>query len=116
MGFILFLIATLLWLPLTLINFIVVFSKTGISNRYFNESAIDIDKFANRNFRAIWNITLKNKDGYQFGDVRETISSALGKNQRDNTLTSFGLIMCSILDGLDKKHCEKSINNFESDI
>jgi len=108
MGFLLFIIATILWLPLTLANFIVVFAKKGLSNQYFKQTAMDIDRFANRNFRTLWNYTLQ-KDGYSFGDVRETISSALGKNKRGNTLTKIGKALCYILDTLDKNHCLKSI-------
>lgn len=105
-GFILFLIAYILFLPLTLINFLVVRNKG-----YFLSTAINIDIFANREFRATWNKFLKTEQGYNFGKVGETISSALGKNQRDNTLTKTGKTLCSILDFFDKEHCKKSINN-----
>ena len=47
--------------------------------------------------------------GYQFGVIGETISSALGKNQRDKTLTTTGKILVFILDFLDENHCENSI-------
>lgn len=103
---ILFLIAYILFLPLSIINFFVV-RKKG----YFKSSAISIDVFANREFRATWNKFLKTQQGYKFGNVGETISSALGKNERDNTLTKTGKILCSILDFIDKEHCRKSINN-----
>lgn len=108
MGFFLFIIASILWLPLTLLNWIAVAYKYGISNEYFKQTAIDIDKFGNRNFRTLLNLTLQ-KDGYKFGNINETISSALGKNQRDNKLTNTGRIICKILDTLDKNHCQKSI-------
>jgi hypothetical protein len=57
MGFILFIIAYLLYWPLTLINFFVVENKKG----YFRSSAITIDKLANREFRTLCNKTLKLK-------------------------------------------------------
>lgn len=79
MGFLLFIIASILWLPLTVLNWIAVAYKYGISNKYFHETAVDIDKFGNRNFRTLLNLTLQT-NGYQFGNVNETISSALGKN------------------------------------
>ncbi len=110
MGIILFIIASILWLPLTLINWVFVAFQYGISNEYFKQTAIDIDKFANRNFRCLWN-TILQKNGYEFGNVNETISSALGKNQNRNTLTKFGKIICKILDFLDRNHCAKSIKN-----
>jgi hypothetical protein len=113
MGIVLYFIAIILFLPLTIINFIFVCFKYGVKwsviNGFFRETAVDIDRFGNRNFRTLWNITLITNNGYKFGDIRETISSVLGKNQRDNTLTKIGKLLCLILDFLDKNHCEKSI-------
>lgn len=110
MGFILYIIASLLWLPLTILNWIIVAYKYGLSNNYFLQTAIDIDKFGNRNFRTLLNNILIKKESYQFGNVEETISSVLGKNQRDKTLTKTGIIICWILNSIDKEHCKKSIN------
>jgi len=36
----------------------------------------------------------------------------LGKNQRGQTLTKLGNVICNILDFLDKNHCKKSIRNY----
>ena len=109
MGILLYIIATILWVVITPLNWIIVTFKQGLSNAYFKETAIDIDKFGNRNFRTFLNTTMKIKGGYMFGNVNETISSALGKNQRDGTLSWFGKVICKILDTIDKNHCEKSI-------
>lgn len=103
---ILFLIAYILILPLTVVNFFVVRSKG-----YFKSTAINVDMFGNREFRATWNKFLITKDVYKFGDPRETISSALGKNQLKGTLTTTGKILCWILDSIDHNHCIKSIKN-----
>lgn len=105
-GFILFLIAYILTFPMTIINYIVVKEKG-----YFRSTALSIDIFANREYRATWNKFLKKENGYPFGKKGETISSSIGKNQRDGTLTKTGEILCSILDWLDKNHCQNSINN-----
>jgi len=116
MGILLYFIALILFVPLTIINFFVVLFKYGakwkVVNEFFHQTAVDIDRFGNRNFRTLWNETLRKENGYKFGDERETISSALGKNKRDNTLTKTGKILCNILDFLDKNHCLKSIKNF----
>lgn len=105
MGVILFFIAYLLFLPLSFINFLFVRNKG-----YFKDSAINIDRFANREFRTSLNRCLrKNESPYKHGDIRETISSVLGKNKRFGYLTRLGKIICIILDALDKNHCEKSI-------
>lgn len=110
MGTLLYIIAVILWVILTPINWFIVSFKYGLSNAYFKETAIDIDKFGNRNFRTFLNVTMRLRNGYKFGNINETISSALGKNQRDGTLSWFGKGICFILDKLDKNHCKKSIN------
>jgi len=107
MGFILFIIAYILYLPLTVVNFLVVKNKKG----YFKSSAITIDKLANREFRTLLNKTLRLGNGYLFGAENETISSALGKNQRDKTLTKTGKVLVWILDKIDNNHSLKSISN-----
>jgi hypothetical protein len=105
MGFILFITAYVLFLPISFINFLFVRNKG-----YFKDSAINIDKFGNREFRAGLNATLiKPNSPFKFGNMEETISSVLGKNQRFGHLTKFGKIICLILDTIDKNHCEKSI-------
>ena len=75
MGILLYIIATILWIVLTPINWVVVAMKHGLSNKYFFETAIDLDKFGNRNFRAFLNATMRINNGYAFGNPNETISS-----------------------------------------
>jgi hypothetical protein len=52
---------------------------------------------------------LKKKSKHRFGHPDETISSVLGKNKRDNTLTKLGAILSNVLDFLDENHSIKSI-------
>ena len=75
LGYILFLVAYLLFLPLTIFNALNV-RKKG----YFLDTAINIDRF---------------------GNIDETISSVLGKNQRFGHLTKFGKVICKILDTIN---------------
>lgn len=110
MGIILYIIATVLWVFITPINWVIVCFKYGLSNSYFKETAVDIDRFGNRNFRTFLNVLMREENGYPFGNVNETISSVLGKNQRDGTLTRFGRLICAVLDSLDKNHCKNSIS------
>lgn len=110
-GFLLFIIAFVLLLPLTVVNFLVVFfDKETRVRGYFLSTAINIDKFANREFRAMLNKFLRTKNGYEFGNFNETISSALGKNKRDGTLSGCGKLLACLLDFLDENHCEKAIS------
>jgi hypothetical protein len=105
MGLLLFIIAYILYLPLTIINFFVVKNKSG----YFKNSAVNLDKFGNREFRTLLNKTLILKDSeFKFGDIRETISGVLGKNECYKKLTTTGKVLVWILNKLDKNHCWKS--------
>lgn len=107
---ILFLIAYTLLLPLTIINFLVVLlTSRDKAKGYFRTTALNIDKFGNREFRKLWNLTLIIDRGYQFGNPEETISSVLGKNERDGTLSIIGKVLAWILNTIDKDHCLKSI-------
>ena len=112
MNLLLFLFAWFLILPLTVWNLIVVYQKNGSVKGYFRGTALSIDIWANREFRTLWNTQLRIDGGYEFGKENETISSALGKNERDKTLSKKGKILVAILDFLDKNHCIKSIKEF----
>ena len=103
---VLFFVAYRLFLPLSLLNFFFVENKKG----YFLSSATNLDKFANREFRTLWNKSLKTSKGHSFGNIEETISSALGKNERDGTLTKAGKVLVWILDKFHKNHAKKSIS------
>lgn len=106
MGLLLFLIAYILFLPLTIWNYFLV-----KGDGYWLSSALSLDIYANREFRTLWNKYLRTKDGYKFGVNGETISSALGKNERDGTLTETGKKLVWILNKLDDNHCMKSIDD-----
>lgn len=103
---ILFIIAYVLYLPLTVVNWLFVKEKSG----YFKSSAINLDKFGNREFRTLFNKTLINDKGHRFGNIEETISSVLGKNQLTGTLTNIGKVLVWILDKIENDHSLKSID------
>lgn len=103
---ILFTIAYVLYLPLTVVNWLFVKDKSG----YFKSSAINLDKFGNREFRTLFNKVLITDKGHRFGNIEETISSVLGKNQLTGTLTKCGSILVWILDKIENDHALKSIN------
>lgn len=89
---ILFIVAYLLWFPLTIVNYFFV-KKKG----YFRNTALNIDIFANREFRSLFNRTLITKQGYQFGQKNETISSVVGRNYLTKTLTTTGKLLVNLL-------------------
>lgn len=72
--------------------------------------ATAIDASGNVVCKDLFNLCLTQKEGYEFGNRKETVSSALGKNQRDGTLTGLGKFVALTLDKIDKDHCLKSID------
>ena len=93
LGILLYIIAAFLFPIVAMANLLVVLYKTirvrGLwksVNSNFLMLAQQIDIFANVSFPILWNTLLKNKNGYSFGVKKETLSSALGKNQINNTL------------------------------
>lgn len=123
MGFILSVIAQLLYLIVGVLNTPIVIYKLRKKRgffRAFNEyqftSAKDTDIFGNYKYRATWNTLFINKYGYKFGVKGETISSALGKNQLRRDLTFIGWFMVYVLWVIDVKywfkggHCLNSID------
>ena len=106
---ILFVLAYVLYLPLSIVNWLFVKNKSG----YFKSSAVNLDKFGNREFRTLFNKVLINNKGHRFGNIEETISSVLGKNQLTGTLTKCGLVLVWILDKIENDHALKSINYHE---
>lgn len=78
---------------------------------YFKFLAICIDQMGNVALEFGLNAVLITKNGYQFGNKMETISSALGKNQVVGTLTKLGWVLVNILDWINPNHCIKAINN-----
>jgi len=79
------------------------------TNKYFRLLAISIDQMGNVAMQDLFDDILILKKGYKFGDVDETISSVLGKNERMKTLTSLGRAIVSFLNFIDPNHALNSI-------
>jgi 8-oxo-dGTP diphosphatase len=77
----------------------------------FLSIATSIDASGNVVCKDLFNLTLIKKGGYKFGKRKETISSALGKNQRDKTLTGLGRLVVFVLDKIEANHCLRSIDS-----
>ena len=106
---------TLLYILLPVVAIYVII-KTIFKERprtlkvWFYRTAMSIDRFANVNAAELFNDIFIKKGGYKFGHPDETISSVIGKNQRDKTLTRFGRSLRRILDKIEPNHCLDSIN------
>ncbi|MBA4318500.1 MAG: hypothetical protein C0412_08875 [Flavobacterium sp.] len=80
-------------------------------DQQFLSIATSIDASGNVVCKDLFNLILKQKGGVDFGNRKETISSVLGKNKRDGTLTRTGKGVAFILDKIDTNHCLKSIDS-----
>ncbi|NJB72614.1 ADP-ribose pyrophosphatase YjhB (NUDIX family) [Saonia flava] len=117
-GFLLFLISIVLLVLTGPFGFIYglfhsLFAKgfTGLGE-FFLKIAISIDQLGNVLMQHLLNLLWIKKDGYKFGNRDETISSALGRNNKMNTLTSFGQFIDKILDIIDNNHSLDSIDYY----
>tara|TARA_R100001443_G_scaffold20619_2_gene32735 strand:+ start:6821 stop:7210 length:390 start_codon:yes stop_codon:yes gene_type:complete len=107
---------TLLYLLLPIIICFMILKYIFTGNKkmlavWFYRTAREIDLFANVVGAEFWNAVFITNGGYKFGNPKETISSVLGKNQRDKTLTLLGDALRWVLDRIDEDHCLNSIND-----
>jgi 8-oxo-dGTP pyrophosphatase MutT (NUDIX family) len=117
-GLLLFLISVILLVitgPLGLIYgiFHSLFTR-GVKGvgEYFLQIAISIDQLGNVLMQHLLNLLWIQPRGYPFGNRDETISSALGRNKRDGTLTLLGKWMDALLDRIDPNHSLNSIDYY----
>tara|TARA_R110002020_G_scaffold139380_3_gene310296 strand:- start:852 stop:1238 length:387 start_codon:yes stop_codon:yes gene_type:complete len=115
-GFLVLIVASILLyllLPIVSIFMIIKYLFTGDKRMitvWFWRTARAIDVFANVNGAEFFDAIFIRDGGYKFGNPKETISSVIGKNQRDNTLSIAGQILRWMLDRIDQDHCLNSIN------
>ena len=116
-GLLLLLIAWILILPISLINVILVASKSKTNgwiktlSGYFQGTARNIDIFGANEFRSLWNAIIVKENGVKFKGDGKTISAYLGANQTIGTLTWFGRLIANFLDLIDANHCRKAYIN-----
>ena len=122
-NLLLFIVAPIIELALMPINVLVVFFKdwknkgfklalVGISN-YFKESAIRKDIYLCREYRSLWNVTLKIKEGKEIGISNRTLSADLGEQDKNGTMSRTGAILNLILFLIERNHCRKSLDYFD---
>lgn len=112
MGLLLTITAYILLLALAIPSIIVgtivsLFQHQG--NAYYMNMAIGIDHLGNVICQHLFNLVLIKKTGYKFGNIESSISRVLGVNKKAGTCTTTGLLLCKILNSIDKNHVEKSI-------
>ncbi|MFZ9004296.1 MAG: NUDIX hydrolase [Robiginitalea sp.] len=118
-GLLLFLISILLLVITAPLGFVYGVLHCLITRRikglgeYLLQIAISIDQLGNVLMQHLLNLLWINPGGgYPFGNRDETISSALGRNKRNGTLSAFGRGMDSLLDRIDPNHSLNSIDYY----
>lgn len=115
-SILLFLTAILLFalfLPFAVVTSIVMLfvkdtrKKAGPAALFY-AIAWSIDLLGNVVFSDLFNIIFIRHGGYRFGEVGETVSSALGVNQINGTLSGAGHRLANLLDRIDPNHCNKA--------
>jgi len=118
MGFLLWFVSIIAKLIVYPIAFITTFAKEFYHTHFnralakvdqqFMDIAVANDATSNVVCDDLFNLIMIKSNGYQFGNRKETISSAFGKNLENGTLTWFGKVIVFLL---TKKHCIDSIDN-----
>jgi hypothetical protein len=117
-GFILFLLALILFLlttPIGLLYSIIYrleWKSWKALGEYLLEVAISIDQSGNVIMQDLLNGLFILRGGYKFGNRDETISSVIGKNKSANTLAPLGKLLATVLDGIDSGHSLNSIDYY----
>lgn len=78
---------------------------------FFTEIAASFDQLGNAVFGGFLNWLFIKGDGYAFGDKDDTVSEALGWNERYETLSKTGTAIVWILHKLEKDHCRLAMLN-----
>lgn len=125
MGFLAYIVSVILstiFVPIGIIyGFVKIFYKQTIrkalhdlDNKFF-DLGYSKDQHGGVSCKELFNDILITKDSkHKFGNPDETISSVLGKNRRDNTLTWCGKALCWILGLFQKDHEIRAIEEDEN--
>lgn len=68
-----------------------------------------MSKMMNVGYFNVFNNLLIKSNGIRFGGQDETVSSVIGKNVLNNTLTPLGALVNMVLDFIDPKHSINAI-------
>jgi len=111
-NFLLIFLAILLLIPFGTLGILYALFTVRPLSEYWRGIAESLDQLGNHVCGPIfnqWMIVEHNKYMTKFGNIDETVSSVLGKNQRTNTLTRSGKWLNRLLNRLDENHSIDSI-------
>ena len=108
-NFMLLILAIVLLIPFGLLGVIFAIFTVRPLGDYWGKLAESLDQHGNAVCGPIFTQWMITSDGYPFGNIDETVSSALGKNHRMGTLTKSGRFLEKLLHLLDTNHSEDAI-------
>ena len=115
-GFVLFIVALVLLIVLSATTFVISFTYYLLRcklSKWFRDMALVLDVLGNVMCAQVFNIALKKKGGFEFGNPTHTISYVLGKNEELNKLTYIGKLLVKVLNSIEKNHCKKAVFLYE---
>lgn len=110
--YLLVILACLLFIIFAPIGWLVALFFKGRKD-YFWRVALSIDQTGNVICGKFFDLTLRTKEGYSFGEVDRTISYALGRNKIKGTLTTTGKALDQLLETLDEEHTLNAVKSGE---
>lgn len=111
-NFLLIILAILLLFIFGVFGFIFTIVSFSGDYKYFLDIAITLDILGCVILRGPLNKWFIQETGHKFGGI-ETISKVLGINKYNKTLKKPGIVLCNILNFLDKNHVEKASGLWE---
>lgn len=111
-SLILIVLVTPLGLTATTIKSLIFYDSAFIK-KYYMDLAISLDQFGNVLMQGLFNRILINSCRFPFGNPDETISSVIGKNSLNNSLTYLGVLLDRFLNVFELNHSIKSIEKDE---
>ena len=85
--------------------------------KYLKSCAYITDVEGNVKGKYILNDTMRKKGGHDFGDPIESISYAIGRNNRLKLQTNFSKqVEGLLLESSEKNHCEKAVKNLDNQL
>lgn len=119
MGVVLFVVAFILTLIVSIISIVVtpiyyLFTlrfRSGLKqlNKWFYKMALSIDQFGNVSCGSTLKLCLTKGRNYPFGGEDDTVSYVLGRNSRRGNLTMLGRCVRNVLNFIEKDHVDIAI-------
>jgi hypothetical protein len=74
-----------------------------------DHNAWAVDHFGNALYKDLWNSIMITKGGIPYGDIKEPLSSLIGKNKIRGTQSEISMMIDFVLERIDPNHSIKSI-------